>query len=138
MSTPDWIQIDGESDMIRHQQELNHSSVLEEIRRITDCECVGVLKRCEVLIYPSVFRSAEICDRTRSRILLIEIRFLEPNNPNRAAVNLFAGSNVVESAAKWIVPDDADVEVVDIGFSAGRNAHELAEVEQVCGLYRVL
>ena len=137
MRTPDRIKVDGESDVIRDQQKPNHASALKEIRRIAHGERVTVAKGREVLVHAFLFRHAEIRDRALSRIGFLEFRFLEPKNPHWASVNLFAGCNIVERAAEWVFSDDADIEVVLAGFSARRNSHELAEVEQVCGFHVV-
>ena len=52
------------------------------------------------------------------RFRFVEARFLKPNDTHRAAVDLFAGGDVVESAAEWIFADDADIEVVATGLRA--------------------
>src|ERR1700722_12960964 len=143
MSAPDWIEVDGKTDVIRNQQQLNHPAALQEIRRIADRERVGISKCREILIHPFFFRGAEIGNRTLPRVRLIkiglvEVRLVEANNPHRTPVNFFTRGNAVESAAKWIIPNDTNIEAIGIGYCAWRDAHKLAEVEQVGGLYRVL
>ena len=72
------------------------------------------------------------------RIRFVEIRFFKPNNAHRAPVDDFTGCDIVERAAKWIFTDDADIEIAGTRLRAGRNAHELAKIEQVSGFYVVL
>ena len=50
MSALDGVKVDGEANVIRDEQKLNHASALEEIRSIADGERIGVVKGRKVLL----------------------------------------------------------------------------------------
>lgn len=138
MSAFDGVKVHGESDVVGDENKLNHASAPQKVRSIADCERVGVMKGREVLLHVFFFGKAEKCDGAFSRVGFVEIWSSEPDNAYRTAVDFFARSNIVQRAAERIFADDADIEIGGTEWRAGRNAHELAEVEQVCGFYGVL
>ena len=136
MGTPDGVEADGKSDVIRNQQKLNHAAVIEKIGRIAHGEGVGIPKCREILLHVLLLGSGEIRDGAAARIGFVEIRFLKPNDADGAAVDFFAGCDVVERASEWVLAEDADIEIGG-GLGSRRNTHELAEVEQVGGFHGV-
>jgi len=78
MGAPDRIKVDRKTDVIRNQQQLDHSAVLQEIRRITYGERVGILKGREVLVLGRGASSTDIAALLLEQGASVQIVSREP------------------------------------------------------------
>jgi len=62
MRAIDGVEVDGEADVIGDVEELDHSTVLEEVGCIADSEDVGIAENCEIFAQVIHFSCADEYD----------------------------------------------------------------------------